>query len=97
MRARGHRPARICAWLTIDRASANLAFQTEAIYERPIWPPQTGKQQMMLHLDIGAVDVGAAVAAAVELGATLADYQPQADVRVVYDPAGHPFCLYQDS
>ena len=27
---------------------------------------------------------------------TLADFQPQADVRVVLDPAGHPFCLYLD-
>jgi len=22
--------------------------------------------------------------------------QPQADVRVMLDPAGHPFCLYTD-
>lgn len=86
-------------WCTmgIPGASANLAFQTEEIYEAPTWPAQAGKQQMMLHLDIGAVDVDAAVAAAVELGATVADYQPQADVRVLYDPAGHPFCLYKDS
>lgn len=78
-------------------AQANLAFQTEEIYARPTWPAAPGKQQMMLHLDIGATDVDAAVAAAVDLGATVADFQPQADVRVMYDPAGHPFCLYQDS
>jgi hypothetical protein len=24
----------------------------------------------------------------------LADYQPQQDVRVYLDPAGHPFCLW---
>ena len=24
----------------------------------------------------------------------LARFQPQADVRVFYDPDGHPFCLY---
>ncbi len=29
-----------------------------------------------------------------ECGATLADYQPQEDVRVQLDPDGHPFCLY---
>jgi hypothetical protein len=29
-------------------------------------------------------------------GATLADYQPQDDVRVHLDPDGHPFCLYLD-
>jgi len=86
-------------WCTmgIPGAQANLAFQTEESYERPTWPAAPGKQQMMLHLDIGATDVDAAVAAAVDLGATVADFQPQADVRVMYDPAGHPFCLYQDS
>ena len=31
-----------------------------------------------------------------ERGATLAGFQPQEDVRVLYDPAGHPFCLYFD-
>lgn len=31
---------------------------------------------------------------AVELGATVAGYQPQANVRVLHDPVGHPFCLY---
>ncbi len=27
-------------------------------------------------------------------GATLGGFQPQDDVRVCVDPAGHPFCLY---
>ena len=27
-------------------------------------------------------------------GATLPSFQPQDDVRVCLDPAGHPFCLY---
>jgi catechol 2,3-dioxygenase-like lactoylglutathione lyase family enzyme len=86
-------------WCTmgIPGAAANLAFQTEHLYERPVWPAAPGKQQMMLHLDIGATDVGAAVTAAVALGATVAEFQPQPDVRVLYDPAGHPFCLYKDS
>jgi catechol 2,3-dioxygenase-like lactoylglutathione lyase family enzyme len=86
-------------WCTmgIPGAPANLAFQTEELYEPPTWPAAPGKQQMMLHLDIGATDVGAAVEAAVALGATLAEFQPQDDVRVMYDPAGHPFCLYADS
>ena len=35
-----------------------------------------------------------AVAHAVELGATIAESQPQANVRVLLDPDGHPFCLY---
>ena len=51
---------------------------------------------MMMHIDIGVDDVAAAVAEAIERGATLAEFQPQEDVRVLYDPAGHPFCLYLD-
>lgn len=85
-------------WCTIPvpGAPANLAFQTEEIYERPTWPATSGKQQMMLHLDIGVRDLAAAVEDAVELGAALPSHQPQEDVRVLLDPAGHPFCLYID-
>lgn len=86
-------------WCTmqIPGAAANLAFQTEEGYEPPAWPACQGKQQMMLHLDIGAVKLGKAVESARKLGATLADEQPQKDVRVMFDPAGHPFCLYEDA
>jgi hypothetical protein len=34
------------------------------------------------------------VATAVEAGARVARFQPQDDVRVLLDPAGHPFCLW---
>ena len=47
-----------------------------------------------MHLDIEVVGPAAAVEHALELGATLAEFQPQDDVRVLLDPAGHPFCLY---
>jgi hypothetical protein len=30
----------------------------------------------------------------VTLGAAPAGFQPQDDVRVLLDPAGHPFCLF---
>lgn len=50
--------------------------------------------EMMMHLDIAVDDVEAAVAWAQEAGAVLAEYQPQRDVRVMLDPAGHPFCLF---
>ena len=50
----------------------------------------------MLHLDLKVAALEAAVAEAVQLGATQAHYQPQDDVRVMLDPAGHPFCLYLD-
>ncbi|MBB6415142.1 hypothetical protein HDC93_000698 [Streptomyces sp. AK010] len=34
---------------------------------------------------------------AVAAGARLAGHQPQDDVRVLLDPAGHRFCLYRES
>ena len=49
---------------------------------------------MQLHLDIGVQELEPAVARAVALGARRADLQPQHDVRVMLDPAGHPFCLF---
>jgi catechol 2,3-dioxygenase-like lactoylglutathione lyase family enzyme len=77
---------------------AYLAVQTQSSpeYVRPAWPAVEGRQQMMMHLDVEVADLDAAVADAIELGATLAEYQPQDTVRVLLDPAGHPFCLYLD-
>ncbi len=49
---------------------------------------------MMMHLDFEVVNLEAAVAHALELGAEEAAFQPQENVRVLLDPAGHPFCLY---
>lgn len=85
-------------WCTmqIPGARANLAFQSEEQYSPPTWPAGAGQAHMMLHLDIGATDLAAAVRAAQDLGAQLASVQPQEDVRVMLDPAGHPFCLYLD-
>ena len=51
---------------------------------------------MLNHLDIEVTDLEAAVVAALELGATLAEHQPQNDVRVMIDPEGHHFCFYVD-
>ncbi|GGZ77486.1 VOC family protein [Streptomyces bluensis] len=73
----------------------SLAFETEPKYVRPVWPSRNpGDQQMMLHLDIEVDDLEGETARAVAEGAVLADHQPQDDVRVLFDPAGHPFCLW---
>ena len=78
--------------------TTSLAFQLEPDHVRPAWPtPGAGDQQMQVHLDVGVTDVEAAVEDAVGLGATPAEFQPQDDVRVMLDPAGHPFCLYRDT
>lgn len=73
-----------------------LSFQSEPEYRPPVWPERDVEQQKMLHLDIRVDDLGAAVDHARALGATLAEFQPQDDVRVFLDPAGHPFCLFVD-
>lgn len=73
---------------------AYLGFQTSEGYREPVWPNVEGEQQMMLHVDVEVSDLSAAVADAVAKGAREATHQPQTDVRVMLDPAGHPFCLY---
>ncbi|MEX0927348.1 MAG: VOC family protein [Dehalococcoidia bacterium] len=71
-----------------------LSFQRESYFVPPVWPVKQGAQQMMSHLDIAVEDLEAAVAWAVDAGATLAEHQPQEMVRVMRDPAGHVFCLF---
>lgn len=73
-----------------------LEFQWEEHYVSPTWPGGPGDQLMMMHLDIGVDDLDDGVAFAVEAGATVAEHQPQTDVVVMLDPAGHPFCLFAD-
>ena len=73
---------------------AGLSFQTEPHHVRPVWPARPGEPQMTAHLDIEVDDLDAASAHAVAVGAVLAEHQPQDDVRVHLDPAGHPFCLW---
>jgi catechol 2,3-dioxygenase-like lactoylglutathione lyase family enzyme len=73
-----------------------LSFQAEPGYRAPTWPEQPAGQDKMLHLDIKVDDLETATAHALASGARLAEHQPQARVRVMLDPAGHPFCLFLD-
>ncbi|GAA4669726.1 MULTISPECIES: VOC family protein [Amycolatopsis] len=83
-------------WVTLrpEDGSAGLSFQLETEHTPPVWPAGREDQQMQLHLDIEVDDLPAAVALATGAGATVAEFQPQDDVRVCFDPAGHPFCLW---
>ena len=85
-------------WVTLrpPGGGACLSFQLEVDHVPPTWPAGAGDgdQQMQLHLDIEVDDLDASVATAVEAGARVAVFQPQEDVRVLLDPAGHPFCLW---
>jgi len=73
-----------------------MVFQQADGYQRPTWPPVGGQQRPMMHFDFQVADLDSATAEAVELGAVLAETQPQPNVRVLFDPAGHPFCLCRD-
>ena len=73
-----------------------MVIQQADGYTPPVWPPTEGAQRTMMHMDIQVEDLDDAVADAIELGARLADFQPQDNVRVMFDPAGHPFCLCRD-
>ena len=73
-----------------------LNFEWEAHYVSPVWPSKADQQQIMEHLDIAVTDVDEAVAWALSAGAMLADHQPQDHVRVMLDPAGHPFCFFHN-
>jgi len=73
-----------------------MVIQQADDYEPPVWPPTRGAQRTMMHIDVQVDDLDAAVEEAAEMGARLADFQPQEHVRVMFDPAGHPFCLCRD-
>jgi len=73
-----------------------LAFEYDQHYQPPVWPTEPGKPPTQMHLEVQVTDLAGAVKHALECGARLADHQPQADVRVCLDPAGHPFCLYEE-
>jgi catechol 2,3-dioxygenase-like lactoylglutathione lyase family enzyme len=83
-------------WATLrpEGGGMGLSFQLEEDHVAPAWPAGPGDQQMQAHLDIEVEDLEASSRRAVELGATVAEFQPQADVRVHLDPDGHPFCLW---
>ena len=77
-----------------------LNLQAETWYEPPVWPEQPGMQTKMLHLEVRVDDVDEAVRLVERLGGRRAPHQPAdrdpAKLRVLLDPAGHPFCLWTD-
>ncbi|MDI9441885.1 MAG: VOC family protein [Firmicutes bacterium] len=70
-----------------------LAFQRVEEYVPPVWPWQEGEQQQMLHLDFKVDDLEKAVEHATKCGAKKAEVQYYDSSTVMFDPAGHPFCL----
>jgi catechol 2,3-dioxygenase-like lactoylglutathione lyase family enzyme len=79
-------------FVALQGGSLWLTFQRVAHHEPPTWPD--GATPKQLHLELAVDDLDAAEAAAVALGAVVADTQPNPrSWRVLIDPAGHPFCI----
>ena len=84
------------AVMAASPAGPFFVFQQAEGFRPPVWPPPEGDQRPMMHFDFQVGDLDEAVGEAEALGATLAAHQPQENVRVLFDPVGHPFCLCRD-
>lgn len=84
------------AILNAPGGSVFAVFQEASNYQAPTWPAEEGSQRTMMHFDFQVGDLDEAVTEALTLGATAASHQPQENVRVMFDPEGHPFCLVRD-
>jgi catechol 2,3-dioxygenase-like lactoylglutathione lyase family enzyme len=76
------------------RARGSLfIFEVIPDYKPPTWP--LGDTPKQMHFELMVHDLDTAVRALQAMGATLAEYQRPDDggVRVMLDPAGHPFCV----
>ena len=80
---------------TKEGAYPGILFQQNPEYKAPVWPEEPESQQQMAHLDFAVNDLEKAVQYALNCGATIADKQFSDNWRVMFDPAGHPFCLCQ--
>ena len=70
-----------------------ISFQRNPGYTPPVWPEKPDAQRQMAHIDFVVSDLEKAVQHAVQCGAAIADAQFSDNWRVMFDPAGHPFCL----
>jgi hypothetical protein len=82
-------------WVTLNTGtSLRVCFQENLDHVPPAWPDPGGPQQA--HLDFEVEDLDAAEELVLSLGGTKSDHQPGEVYRVYADPAGHPFCLYEE-
>ena len=78
---------------TNQGAYPSILFQHNPEYIPPVWPEEPDAQQQMAHMDFAVNELEKAVQYAIQCGATIADKQYSDNWRVMFDPAGHPFCL----
>ena len=87
-------------WVQIEdpAGGVGLNFQADQGYRPPAWPERPGAQGKMMHFELLVTDLTAAVDLAVSAGGAEATPQPPdrdpTRLRVMVDPAGHPFCLF---
>src|SRR5690349_14570701 len=81
-----------------EQQAHKIEIQHEPNYIRPTWPAAPGETGMQLHLDFWVDDLEAGIAWCEECGGEQAAWQPSnrdlSRLRVMLDPAGHPFCLW---
>ena len=70
-----------------------MVFQSVENYVPPVWPWKDGAQQQMAHIDFLVDNLYDAEALAISCGATKSEVQFFDTSTVMFDPAGHPFCL----
>lgn len=80
---------------TNQGAYPGITFQLNPDYKPPVWPQEPEAQQQMAHIDFAVNDMEKAVQYAIQCGAIIADKQFSDSWTVMFDPAGHPFCLCQ--
>ena len=81
------------AWVVAPEKYPYILFQRNLDYEPPVWPEEPNRQQQMAHIDFAVNDLDKAVQHALSCGAKMASEQFSDNWKVMFDPAGHPFCL----
>ena len=86
-------------WICMSGPSGgpSVSFQAERWYEPPVWPEIDGGHTKMMHFEVSVEDLEAAIEIVIKAGGRVAPSQPEdrdaRTLRVMLDPAGHPFCL----
>lgn len=89
-------------WILMESGPGDptVSFQAETWYRPPVWPEVDDAPTKMMHFEVAVPDLAAAVEHVVRAGGREAVRQPAdrdpAKLRVMLDPAGHPFCLVEE-
>ena len=96
----GDEPPGTADWLVLrgGAGGVQLAFQQVEALPEATWPEGPVPQQLHLDLTVGSIaDLDAHHARALSLGARMLldrHDDPEEQIYVYADPAGHPFCIF---